>query len=79
MIKMQIFSKVAISKKNETTFKKMSSLASSIVRQSRRDLTVKNEATQMFNRSQTIRKKRYVNVNIEIATKRITSKKLFLF
>ena len=79
MIKMQIFSKIAILKKNETTFKKVLLFANSTIRQSRRDLTIKNEATQMFNRSQTIRKKRYVNVNVEIATKRITSKKLFLF
>ena len=76
---MQIFSKIAILKKDKATFKEMLSFASSITQQFRRDLTIKNEATQMFNRSQTIRKKRYVNVNIEIATKRITSKKLFLF
>ena len=72
---MQIFSKIAISKKNEMTFKKISSFASSIIRQFRRDLTIKNKATQMFNYSQTIRKKRHVNVNVKIATKRITLKK----
>ena len=76
MIKMQIFSKIVISKKDETTFKKMSLFTSSTIRQFRCDLIIKNKTTQMFNRSQTIRKKRYVNVNVEIATKRITSKKI---
>ena len=54
----------------------MLSFASSITQQFRRDLTIKNETTQMFNRSQTIQKKRHVNVNVETATKRITLKKI---
>ena len=76
MIKIQIFLKIAILKKNETTFKKISLFASSTIRQFRYDLTIKNKTTQIFNYSQTIRKKNYVNVSVEITTKRITSKKI---
>ena len=54
MIKMQIFSKIAISKKNETTFKKMSLFTNSTIQQLRCNLTIKNKTTSMFNRSQTI-------------------------
>ena len=77
MIKIRIFLIIAISKKNDKTtiYRKKSPFANLTARQFRRNLTVKDEVTLIFNYLQIIRITRLLCVNVIITTKPIILRK----